>query len=61
MKRLRLYRLSSSLHRFIAVNTIWIIQKSSYKSAKLSDTYVKAKMTKFSALLWKLWKCNEFC
>ncbi len=50
MKRLMLHRLASSLHRFIAssLSTLCeVMQKSSFNSAELSDTYVKAKTTKF--------------
>jgi hypothetical protein len=39
------------VQRFIAVST---------NSTELSDTYVKAKMTKFSALLRKKWKYQNF-
>jgi hypothetical protein len=36
------------------------MQKSSFNSAELSDTYVKAKTTKLLALLWKIRKYNDF-
>jgi hypothetical protein len=58
MKRLTLHRLASSLHRFIAsslhrfiassLSTLCeFMQKLSFNSAELSDTYVKAKTTTF--------------
>jgi hypothetical protein len=50
MKRLTLHHRVSSLHRFIASSLSTLcefMQKSSFNSAELSDTYVKATKTKF--------------
>jgi hypothetical protein len=48
MKRLTLHCLASSLHRFIAVNTIYIHAEIALKLGEiLGNTYVKAKTTMF--------------
>ncbi len=60
MKRLMLHRLASLLHRFITVNIMCIHAKSSFNSAELSDTYVKAKTTKFFGFVTEIRKYNDF-
>jgi hypothetical protein len=45
MKRLTLHRLATSLYR--CQHFIISMQKSPFTSAEVSDTYIKAKTTKF--------------
>jgi hypothetical protein len=55
MKRLTLHRLASSLSTLFEVR-----QKSSFNSAKLFATYVKAKMTKFFRFVTENTEIKQF-
>jgi hypothetical protein len=61
MKRLTLHCLASSLHRFIAVNTIYIHAKIALKLGKtLGNTYVQAKTTMFFSFVTASTKITNF-
>jgi hypothetical protein len=60
MKRLTLHRLASSLHRFIAVNNIYVHAEIAKNRAKLPNTYVKAKTTMFFGFAAETTKNNKF-
>ncbi len=59
MKRLTLHRLASSLHRFIAVNNIYVHAEIAKNRTKLPNTYVKAKTTMFFGFAAETTKNNK--
>jgi hypothetical protein len=56
MKHLTLYRLASLLPTLYG-----LMQKSPCNSAKLHDTYVKAKTTKYFSFAMEIMEYNDFC